>query len=262
VKYVGPSEQSDEYYCYASSLRSSLVRSEKEEKNLSERAVIILVANPLNQQQQQQVLIALFFLRPAIDAYRVSTSFDDTTAIINPLSEMVYNKCTELACESIPGCVLQIYVYLINKEEAGTFALGSIAISALTTGFTSAMIAFDFDVDVYHRKMQPKFYGYIPDDNGRRSNCFALMTMIGALHNLSRSVGCALLVAAASKRWAAYILGVEVALYVIYKIVRRDFWYVASERSDQPTEERSDQPTEERSDEYYCCRWSLSVLLN
>jgi len=72
---------------------------------------------------------------------------------------MISNKCVELAFESVPGCVLQLYVWLTNPEDAGAFALLSIVISALTTGFTSAMISFDNDTDVPHRKSQPKFYG-------------------------------------------------------------------------------------------------------
>ena len=70
---------------------------------------------------------------------------------------MIVNKGIELATESIPGCVLQLYVWLNNPEVVGTYALVSIGISALTTGFASAMIAFDMDVDVPHRKNQPKF---------------------------------------------------------------------------------------------------------
>jgi len=66
--------------------------------------------------------------------------------------------------------LLQLYVWLNNPEEAGTYTLVLIAISVMTTGFTSAMIAFDMDVDVPHRKFQPKFYGYLPDNSGLRGS--------------------------------------------------------------------------------------------
>jgi len=117
-------------------------------------------------------------------------------------------------------------VYLNNPEETGTFALASIGISAATTGFMSALLAFDFDVDVPHRKNQPKFYGYIPDDNGLRTRCFVLMTLISALHNVSRSVGCALL-ATCDKELVVVFVGGEVLLYIAYKVLRGDyFWFV------------------------------------
>ena len=136
---------------------------------------------------------------------------------------MLANKGIELATESIPGCVLQLYVWLTNPGEAGTYALPSIIISALTTGFTSAMMAYDMDVDVPHRQNQPKFYGYIPDDNGLRSRCFVLMTLISALQNLNRGVGCAL-AATGGKFLSIFFIGGEIVLYLIYKKARGDFF--------------------------------------
>ena len=59
--------------------------------------------------------------------------------------------------------MLQIFVVLTNakkmKTVAVTVAVISIAISALSTGFTSAKIALDKDLDTQGRKNQPKFYG-------------------------------------------------------------------------------------------------------
>ena len=171
----------------------------------------------------KEALITVSFLRPAVDAYRVSTNHEDEEASIDQLAEMIINKCIELGCESIPGCVLQLYVWLLAPEEAGTFALVSIGISCLTTGFASAMIAFDLDVDVPHRKNQPKFYGYIPNDNSLRGRCFVLMTMMSSLHNLSRSLGCALL-ATSDAEMVLLFIGGEIGLYLVFKIVRQDFY--------------------------------------
>jgi len=155
----------------------------------------------------------------------VSTNHEDEEAPIEPLLEIIFNKCCELAMESILGCVLQMYVYLAYPNEADSFALVSILISSITTGYTSAMIAFDNDVDTEGRKGQPRFYGYIPDDNGLRGRCFTLMTLIGMLHNLSRSVGCALL-AVTDKNLLFAFVGGEILLYLLYKLARGDilFW--------------------------------------
>jgi len=138
---------------------------------------------------------------------------------------MLVNKGSELATESIPGCILQLYVLLSNPEEAGIAALLSIAISVSTTGFSSAMISFDMDVDVPHREAQPRFYGYIPNDNALRVRCFALMTMMSALHNLSRSLGCAFLAANGGIMLVMYLSGGEVLFFLAWKILRRDFYY-------------------------------------
>ena len=40
----------------------------------------------------KEVLICLFFLRPAVDAYRVSTNYKDTEVTMDPLVEMIANK--------------------------------------------------------------------------------------------------------------------------------------------------------------------------
>jgi len=107
----------------------------------------------------KEVMVTLLFLRPAIDALKVATDYQDADATFSPLNEMVMNKCIELATESIPGCVLQLYVWLTNLEEAGTYALVSVGTSAMCTGFASAIISYDMDVDVPHRNSQPNFYG-------------------------------------------------------------------------------------------------------
>ena len=172
----------------------------------------------------EEALITIFFLRPAVDAYRVSTNHEDSETTTDSLSELIYNKGIELATESIPGCVLQLYVWLKSPEETGTYALVTIAISALTTGFSNAMISFDKDVDVVGRRAQPRFYRYIPDDNGLRVRCFILMTMISSLHNVSRSLGVALL-AASDGMLVVYFVGGEMALYCMAKCVRGDIWY-------------------------------------
>ena len=122
--------------------------------------------------------------------------------------------------------MLQIYVVLRNPDEAGIGALVSIAISTLTTGFTSALISFDKDVDAKGRKKSPDFYGYIPDDHASRGQCFILMTIMSALHNLSRSIGCALLAASSSEKTNLfYFVGGETLVYLVWKIFRRDFFY-------------------------------------
>ena len=39
-----------------------------------------------------EMLVSLFFLRPAVDAFRVSTNHEDEEATIDPLTEMMVNK--------------------------------------------------------------------------------------------------------------------------------------------------------------------------
>ena len=101
----------------------------------------------------------------------------------------------------------------------------SILISALTTGYTSSMISFDMDVDVKKRKNEPKFFGFVPDDHHLRGRAFMLMTIISALHNLSRSMGCVLLAVSGGSTRVICFVGGEMLFYLVFKIVRRDFAY-------------------------------------
>jgi len=184
--------------------------------------VLFVYAKKSWQRKLYEVVITLTFLRPPIDAYRVSTNQSDNELTITPLSEMMFNKGAELACESIPGCVLQCWVFLGNSEQAGFFAALSILISALTTGYSSAMISFDMDVDLSNRKVQPNFYGYVPDDHVSRGRTFMLMTAISAIHNLSLSVGCALFALTDMDLLLTFVGG-EFAVFLLVKLVRRDF---------------------------------------
>ena len=90
------------------------------------------------------------------------------------------------------------------------------------TGLTSAMIAYDFDTDQPHRATQPKFYGYMKD--GWRGLSFLLMTMISTLHNLSRSLGYAILAVVDLNLALRFFVG-EVGANHLYKLLRRDFYY-------------------------------------
>ena len=62
----------------------------------------------------------------------------------------------------------------------------------------------------------------IPDDNGARGRSFFLMTAISTLHNISRSVGCAMMMTADSILFA-WLIGGELTLHFIFKILRGDF---------------------------------------
>ena len=121
----------------------------------------------------REMMFVVSFLKPAVDAYRVATGHEDEHATYDPLVEMALGKGTELAFESIPGGLLQAYVF-INSPEKKLFLLISILISTLTTGYSSAMISFDMDVSVANRKEVPLFYGYIKDGYTERMITFIL----------------------------------------------------------------------------------------
>ena len=169
-------------------------------------------------------LITVLFMRPFVDAWRVRNKHDDSETTADPLTEMIVNKATELATESIPGCVLQLYVLLLNPSlGSGSGAIISIIISAFMTGLTSTMIAFDLDTNATQRLEQPNFCGYIKNGSEQRGRTFLLMTMISSLHNLSRSLGYAILAVVDLNLALKFFVG-EVGAFLLYKMLRRDFY--------------------------------------
>jgi hypothetical protein len=166
----------------------------------------------------KEMLIVLSGTKPGIDAKRVADGNEQAEhAAVNPEMELTTTRCFELVCESIPGTrasariqsrfirlfslfagtLLQLTALVKNmRENDGDYskrALGSIIMSACTTGFTAATISFDFDVNPQKRRDDPAFYGYIPDSAGKRTAIFFCMIMNGALLLLLRSLSTALL---------------------------------------------------------------------
>jgi len=177
----------------------------------------------------RELAFVVSFLKPGVDAYRVATGYEDKDTLFNPLVEMAIGKCAELALESVPGGLLQAYMF-VNSPEKTMFLLMSILISTLTTGFASAMISYDMDISVANRKEVPLFYGYIKDGNTERGITFVLLILLAAFHNLSRTIGTALLLSV-SKELTFGIIIAEQVFYHLYKAVRRDYvlWVVGLE---------------------------------
>ena len=230
----------------------------------------------------REIMFVLTCAKPAVDAFRVATGHADEETTFNPLKEMVGGKMAELACESVPGGLLQTYIYINSQEKSSVFLL-SILISTLTTGFASALITYDMDVSVKSRKKTPLFYGFVKgerakrasldedehtytrdesremaadimatdimatsttklnhsnilaaslgaDSNTERAVTFLLMIMLASLHNLSRTIGMALMLVVSPRLTFALILA-EMMFYHLYKLARSDYvlWVVGVE---------------------------------
>ena len=171
----------------------------------------------------REMLIVLSGLKPAVDSFRVCSGqeMEDYHAF-DAKVELVVTKCAEMFCEAIPGCVLQMYVLFKNRDVSRA-TVGSMLVSAMTTGFSSASISFDYDVDPTKRKQTPDFYGYIPD-GGSRTVIFGCMMLNSALLLLIRSFSAAMLMLVNKRYFVAYMVG-DMSLYLLQKVVRGDFLY-------------------------------------
>ena len=166
----------------------------------------------------------LFGLKPAVDAYRVAIDAKmEEGQMMDPLQEMIYVKTTEMFAEAIPGVIIQLSA-ILSGGKLSTGAVVSLATSAMTTGFVSSQISFDFDTDQVMRKGNPDFYGYIPDNAKKRAVVFISMTFMSALNVLVKGMSTTLIGMLGAK-WAIAYIAADLGLYLAIKVLRGDFWY-------------------------------------
>jgi hypothetical protein len=163
--------------------------------------------------------------KPAVDAYRVATGVkQEVGTAIDPMMEMTFMKATEMLAEAIPGVIIQLMAIITSGRDVGTASWISLGVSALTTGFASATISYDFDTEPTRREQVPDFYGYIPAKASKRSLVFLSMVLLTAGMLLIR---CMTIVALGliGSSWVALYIGADLGLYIVVKILRGDFWY-------------------------------------
>jgi hypothetical protein len=103
-------------------------------------------------------------------------------------------------------------------------ALSSVLISALSAGFTTAILSFDFDVNPVNRLQEPGFYGYIPDEALSRTLIFVITMLNSALLLLLRCFTAAVLIRIDVRYFIWYSAG-DVGLVFLLKIARNDLWW-------------------------------------
>ena len=91
----------------------------------------------------KEMLIVMTLMKPAIDAGRVVSGKQmEEHHAFSAKDELVFTKCAEMLAESIPGSLLQLYV-LLKVRNVTRATVGSVIVSAMTTGFSSASISFE-----------------------------------------------------------------------------------------------------------------------
>ena len=126
-----------------------------------------------------------------------------------------------MLCESIPGCILQLYA-LLKVKNVSSATVVSVLVSALTTGLASKNLSWNFDVDPVARNRDPEFYGFIPNDSTKRTILKVCMVLNSALLLLVRSFSAAMLMLAEKRYFFIYWVG-DMALYFLLKAARGDF---------------------------------------
>ena len=143
---------------------------------------------------------------------------------MNPMFEMTFMKCVEMFAEAIPGVIIQLMAIATSDKDVANSAWLSVAVSAITTGFASATISYDFDTDPARREVAPDFYGYIPAKASKRTVVFVSMLLFTAGILLIRCTTIVLL-GLMGGSWVFLYIGADLGLYMFVKILRGDFWY-------------------------------------
>jgi hypothetical protein len=130
---------------------------------------------------------------------------------------------SELTFESIPGGLAQA-TFLLNSGHLTTAAVVSVALSCLSTAFTTATLAYELDCSPSNRKKNPDFYGYIPDAASKRLLTFALLFLYHGTYCIGKTFSMACL---AQTNWlwlVGYLLSDHLG-FILYKLARGDLSY-------------------------------------
>jgi hypothetical protein len=167
----------------------------------------------------------LIGFKPAVDAYRVAKGEkQEAGQALDALAELTFMKVIEMFAEAIPGVVIQLMAIATNDGEVAFAAWLSLAVSALTTGFASATINYDYDTDPVKRDQVPDFYGYVPANPTKRSIIFVAMMLFSAGMLVIRCMTI-VMIGLLGGRWVTLYVGADLGLYLLVKVLRGDFWY-------------------------------------
>ena len=173
-----------------------------------------------------EVLSIVFCVKPMVDAYKiVMNQKRSTNSHFDPMMGFIANKLIEVCCESIPGAVMQGFVYLQGGVSTqSSQQVVSIGISVLTVAYTSTVLSLDYDLSANRRAAAPTFYGYVPNDGRKR--LLVMLTMLAGIscHVALRMACMAMLAAVGGAYMFIYVVG-DLAFYLGYKVFRRDFRY-------------------------------------
>jgi hypothetical protein len=95
----------------------------------------------------KEMLIVLSGIAPGIHAMRVANGVEQSEhAAVDTEMGLFVVRGIEMCFEAVPGSVLKTHSLLLTMKGGRSYnkvALGSIVVSALTTGFGAAMISFE-----------------------------------------------------------------------------------------------------------------------
>ena len=141
--------------------------------------ILVVVQNAKRRKRVllREALFVVTFVKPGVDVYRVVTKQKQATnTTFPPLSEMAYQKGTELVLECVPGTVIQSMGFVAGSHS--NVAILSLTSSILTAAFIAASITIEKDVDKESRNYAPSFYGLVNLKSRRQAAAVCVLVLL------------------------------------------------------------------------------------
>jgi hypothetical protein len=173
----------------------------------------------------KRVMYETFFVvslvKPVVEASRLASNMRNILgAPLTVMEEASYSNAVRMVCGSIPAAIIKL-VSMLGSRNGNLLEVFSFVISCVGIAFTSASMVYDADTDPANRNSRPWFYGMIGDTHP--SLVFILMVVTTALHVSAKTL-CSSLLSLTDLRWLAVYVSADMAIFLLYKVVRRDFY--------------------------------------
>jgi hypothetical protein len=123
---------------------------------------------------------------------------------------------------------MQSCALIKSFEDREWLQIVSLFASAIAVGAISSRMSYLFDISPKSRAKAGNFYGYVPDFRRGRAIIQVAMMLISVCQLLGRSLAYALIAVGIGKRYVAVVVAVDFALFVLYKLARKDFTYTGA----------------------------------
>ena len=172
-----------------------------------------------------ELLKTLTFSKPAFNKWKVLTNARvEDHVIVPPVTEMMMFKMGEVFAESIPVTVLQVNT-LLTMEELDPIVVVSLLVSVIFVSEAVTYMTYVKDISEESRKTGRLFYGFMPLGGMRMVLVKGSMYVLSFCQLMGKSITIGILVQIGGKRTALAVLGCEVGIYLLYKVLRKDFRY-------------------------------------
>jgi len=148
----------------------------------------------------------------------------ESHAIMPPVSEMMMFKLAEVFSESIPMSIVQINT-IFESEDWDVPIAGALFMSVLFVAEAVSYMTYMKDISEESRRSGTIFYGFVPLAGVRLLVVKWSMILLSFCQLLGKSSEMAILWVLGGKKLVFSVLGGEMVVYLIFKVVRGDFRY-------------------------------------